>query len=55
MTITMDISITSRIGDEESKAECSKGRSSAAKQVTSPTGYLDPYLPALPATKTNHK
>lgn len=55
MTITMDISITSRIGDGESKAECSKGRSSVAKQVTSPTEYLDPYLPALPATKINHK
>lgn len=37
------------MGDGEFNDECSKGRSSASMQVTSPTGKFDPYLPALPA------
>jgi hypothetical protein len=36
------------MGEGEFKDECSNGRSSALRQVTSPVGNLDPYLPALP-------
>lgn len=50
---TSSNTITSRIGDGVSSDEWSKGRSSESKQVTSPTGNLDPYLPALPTKKTN--
>lgn len=42
---------TSRIGDGEFSDEWSNGRSCLSKQVTSPTGKLDPYLPALPTKK----
>lgn len=40
--------ITSKTGEGDFKDEWSKGRSWRAKQVTSPTGNFDPYLPALP-------
>ena len=42
--------ITSKTGEEDCRAEWSKGRSSRFKHVTSPNGNFDPYLPALPIT-----
>lgn len=45
---------TSIMGEADFRDECSSGRSSALRQVTSPTGNLDPYLPALP-TKRRQK
>lgn len=48
-----DSIITSRVGDGDFSDEWSRGRSAASRQVTSPTGNLDPYLPALPTRKTS--
>jgi len=42
------------MGEGDFKDECSNGRSSASRQVTSPTGNLDPYLPALPTKRSKH-
>jgi len=42
---------TSIMGEADFRDECSNGRSSAFRQVTSPTGNLDPYLPALPTER----
>jgi len=36
------------MGEDDFKDECSNGRSLACRQVTLPTGNLDPYLLALP-------
>jgi hypothetical protein len=42
------------MGEGDFRDECSNGRSSASRQVTSPTGNLDPYLPALPTKRIRH-
>jgi hypothetical protein len=45
---------TSIMGEGDFRDECSNGRSSASRQVTSPIGNLDPYLPALPTKRMRH-
>lgn len=45
--------ITSKRGEEDSKDEWSKGKSSASMQVTSPLEKFEPYLPALPKTSNS--